>query len=70
MPACPHVGDMGERTSNVEPANMATVQQDTQVGSDEKTQKDAARARPDADVMPAFLGRLGWVSQLEVMTKI
>lgn len=54
----------------MEPANMATVQQDTQVGSDEKTQKDAARARPDADVMPAILGRLGWVSQLEVMTKI
>lgn len=36
-----------------------------EVGSDEKTPKNAARARPDTDVMPAIWGEtLGWVSQL------
>lgn len=48
----------------VESAKMATVQQEGQVGNGEKTQKNAARARLDTDVMPAILGdsRVGFTT--------
>lgn len=43
---------------------MATIEQEGQVGNDEKTQKNAARARLDTDVMPAILGdsRVGFTT--------
>lgn len=44
----------------MESAKMATVQLEGQVGNDEKTQKNAARARLDTDVMLAILGD-SWV---------
>lgn len=43
----------------VKSAKIATVQQEGQVRNDEKTQKNAARARLDTDVMPAILGDSG-----------